>query len=114
MPKRIPLALFLSFLAGPAAGAAETLAIVHVSVIDVAAGSPAAALKRDQTVVVIGQTIQSVGPAARIAVPAGARVVDATGQYLIPGLQDMHVHCLIEGRPAFAFPMFVANGITGV
>jgi imidazolonepropionase-like amidohydrolase len=92
----------------------RAIAFVHVSVVDVSARTPAAALKRDQTVIVTGRTIEAVGEAARVVVPTGAIVVEAAGRYLIPGLTDMHVHTLIEGRPEFAFPMFVANGVTGV
>jgi imidazolonepropionase-like amidohydrolase len=98
------------------ADAAETeaLAFLHVSVIDVSATSAAAALKRDQTVIVTGRAITAVGRAGRLPLPPGATVIEAAGRYLIPGLTDMHVHTLIEGRPEFAFPMFVANGVTGV
>ena len=49
-------------------------------------------LLRDQTVVVSGGRIAAMGPSATTPVPAGARVVDATGRYLMPGLADMHVH----------------------
>jgi hypothetical protein len=41
----------------------------------------------------------------------GARVIDATGKFLIPGLWDMHVHLDASGS---ALPALVANGITGI
>jgi imidazolonepropionase-like amidohydrolase len=46
--------------------------------------------------------------------PSGARVVDGTGKFLIPGLWDMHVHG--NNQPWFAsvFPLYLANGVTGV
>jgi imidazolonepropionase-like amidohydrolase len=44
------------------------------------------------TVVVMGNRITAVGPDGRVAIPAGAEVVDATGKTLLPGLWDMHVH----------------------
>jgi imidazolonepropionase-like amidohydrolase len=47
-------------------------------------------------------------------VPPGAQVIDAGGRYLIPGLWDMHVHSLFAGRPDYFFPLFIANGVTGV
>ena len=41
-----------------------------------------------------------------------ARVVDAKGSYAIPGLWDMHTHTLNRWR--WAFPLHVANGVTGI
>lgn len=38
--------------------------------------------------------------------------VDATGQYLMPGLTDMHVHMRMD--PQAAFNLFLANGVTTV
>lgn len=36
--------------------------------------------------------ITAVGPADRVRVPAGAKVVDATGKVIMPGLIDTHSH----------------------
>lgn len=36
------------------------------------------------------------------------------GKYLIPGLWDMHVHTLRKVRAETFFPLFIANGVTGV
>lgn len=44
------------------------------------------------TVLVEGRRIAAVGPDARIELPEDARVVDAAGGTLLPGLFDMHVH----------------------
>jgi hypothetical protein len=41
----------------------------------------------------------------------GARVIDATGQFLIPGLWDMHFHLDLQGSTLHAL---AANGITGI
>jgi imidazolonepropionase-like amidohydrolase len=88
--------------------AQETLAITHVSVIDGRGGAPVA----DQTVIVQGSRIASLGSAARVAVPAGARIIDGRGKFVIPGLWDMHVHVSLTGSAAL--PLFLANGVTGV
>jgi hypothetical protein len=82
------------------------LALTHVSIIDVTAGE----LRRDTTVVITGDRISAIGPSATISIPAGAKVIDATGQFLIPGLWDMHVHWYARDT----FTLFIANGVTDV
>jgi imidazolonepropionase-like amidohydrolase len=85
------------------------VAITGVTVIDGVDSAP----RRNQTVVVRGTRIAAVGPAASVGVPAGARVIDGRGKYLVPGLWDMHVHTAISGgRDLLA--LYVANGVTGV
>lgn len=44
------------------------------------------------TVVVTGNRIRAVGESAQVAIPAGAKVIDATGKTLMPGLIDAHGH----------------------
>lgn len=70
-----------------------------------------------QTVVIEGDRIKVVGSVTKVRVPARAQIVEARGRFLIPGLWDMHVHSVdedpSEGYRPF-FPIFVANGITGV
>jgi hypothetical protein len=83
---------------------AQTLVLEHATVID-ATGAPP---KKDFTVVVRDGRIVTV---KRRAKSVGAVVVDAAGKYLIPGLWDMHVHIT---SPEIAFPLLVANGITGI
>jgi cytosine/adenosine deaminase-related metal-dependent hydrolase len=70
------------------------------------------------TVVVQGGRILSVGPAAKIQVPAGALQVSGRGRFLIPGLAEMHAHIpggqvpdsLVE-RTLF---LYVAGGVTTI
>lgn len=71
----------------------------------------------DQTVLIAGDRIIRVGPAARVEVPAGFRVVDAQGLTLMPGLVDMHVHLAPEpGKPGDsaqrALAVMLGHGIT--
>jgi imidazolonepropionase-like amidohydrolase len=47
-------------------------------------------------VLVVGDRIQAVGPAASVRVPAGARIVDLPGLTLTPGLIDAHSHVLLH------------------
>jgi len=65
-----------------------------------------------QMVVIVGNRIRALGRAGTIPLPPRARVVNARGKYLIPGLWDMHVHPMEQ--QAVAGRLFLANGITGV
>ena len=85
-----------------ASASAQPLAIINVTVVDVAGGLP----QPGMTVVIEGERIVAVGK----TIPEKARVLDATGKFLIPGLWDMHVHW----SDARYLPLFVANGVTGV
>ena len=92
------------------------IVITHATVINPGTSS----VRADQTVVIAGDRIISVSDSAKTQLPknARARVIDATGQYLIPGLWDMHVHSAFgdwfPGGRDIILPLFVANGITGV
>lgn len=67
----------------------------------------------DHTLVVRGDRIAAVGPTRSVRIPAGARHVDGSGKYVIPGLTDMHVHLEHFEEPAVLM-LFVANGVTTV
>ena len=43
-------------------------------------------------VVITGDRITAVGPAAQVRVPSGAKVIDLAGYTLMPGFFDMHTH----------------------
>ncbi len=98
-------AFLFCFIGLVSTGFAQTLIFEHATVID-ATGAPP---KTNFTVVVRDGRIASVAP--RTETEPGARVIDATGKYLIPGLWDMHVHIT---APEIVFPLLLANGITGV
>jgi imidazolonepropionase-like amidohydrolase len=98
-----------------ASSAATTLVVAHVTVIDSTGRAP----QPDQAVVIDDGRIVSVGPAARAKWPKDARVIDAQGKFLIPGLWDMHVHLAgVNADPAWSkqvlLPLLLANGVTGV
>lgn len=93
--------------------ASRPLAVQHVTVVDVASGR----LLRDQTVIVLGQRVAAAGPSSRVRAPAGAVRINGRGKFLIPGLWDMHSHVVdpdAPGGPEVSFPLFVANGVTGI
>lgn len=49
------------------------------------------------TIVIKGDRIVHVGPAKEIAIPAGAKVIDTSGQTMMPGLIDAHAHLFMLG-----------------
>jgi len=63
-----------------------TLAIRNVTLIDGTGRAPLA----DATVVIEGNRIKEAG--RNVQAPAGARTIDGTGKFLIPGLIDAHIH----------------------
>ncbi|HYD51819.1 MAG TPA: amidohydrolase family protein, partial [Gemmatimonadaceae bacterium] len=101
-------------LAAGASAQERTVAFTNVSVVPMDAERVLA----DQTVVVRGDRIVQVGPAARVAVPAGATRIDGRGRFLLPGLAEMHGHVPPPNAPAGAVEntmfLYVAGGITTV
>lgn len=49
-------------------------------------------LVTDAVVLIRAGQIEDAGPANRIRVPPGSRVIDATGCYVAPGFVDIHIH----------------------
>lgn len=101
--------LFLSFIlsgqAEPQDGH-KPLVLAKVNVID-ATGAP---VRANMTVVIENGRIAEIGESATIRPPQDARIIEAGGKYLIPGLWDMHIHWYHEGF----LPLFIVNGVTGV
>jgi imidazolonepropionase-like amidohydrolase len=96
-----------------------TVALAHVRVID---GTGAPPLE-DQTIVIGGGKIQSVGASAAAKVPAGAKVLDLSGYTVLPGLVGMHDHMFFPmgGSPPMysdmggSFPrLYLALGVTTI
>jgi imidazolonepropionase-like amidohydrolase len=111
--KKLALALTLLTLDGTA----QTLTITHVTVIDMVTGKT----QPDTTVVIDGNRIAGIARStARFTKckPEAGQIVDARGQYLIPGLWDMHTHVYFDSTAAdgtdLVLPLFLANGITGI
>jgi Amidohydrolase family len=66
----------------------------------------------NHTVVVNDGRITRVEPAQNVTTPPDAQIVDARGQWLLPGLIDMHVHG--SSRSDVPLPLYVANGVTAI
>ena len=95
-------------------GEERNLVFTHVNIID-ATGSP---VQPDMTVTIHGEHIVEIARSDQVHFLPNARIVDARGKYLIPGLWDMHVHTVfgdwLPRNEKVTLPLFVANGITGV
>jgi imidazolonepropionase-like amidohydrolase len=102
------------------------IAIRNVSIID-GTGAPA---RPAQTVLVRDGLIERIGPVASIRPPSGARVIDGSGKWLIPGLFDLHAHVnlgpvrgMATGKPvvdidttmsSWSLRMLLAFGVTTI
>jgi imidazolonepropionase-like amidohydrolase len=106
-----PLAVFD---ATPAHSQSPSIVFTHVTVIN----PGTSAVLPNRVVVITDTKIAAVATADTYQPPKGARVIDAHGQYLIPGLWDMHVHSAFgdwfPGGREVILPLFIANGVTGV
>jgi imidazolonepropionase-like amidohydrolase len=101
-------ALLPACLSVPDAPSAD-LAIRNVTVIDPETRS----VSPRTDVLVTGGRIVAVRPAAARSLPA-ARVIDGTGRYLIPGLNDMHFHLFLPEPAQVPLNLLLANGVTGI
>lgn len=54
----------------------------------------------DGSLIIDEGRIADVGPSDKVAVPAGAKVIDVNGKVIIPGLVDSHSHLGVYSRPA--------------
>jgi len=61
----------------------------------------------NQVVVIQGERITQVGPAASVSIPAGARLIDLSRATVLPGLIDGHVH-LTDASIGLQHQMMVA------
>lgn len=92
--------------------------ITHAEVIDGTGAPP----RTDQTIVIDHGTITMFGASAQTEVPKDAKVIDAAGKTVIPGLVGMHDHLFYalpgEGERTFveqpfSYPqLYLASGVT--
>jgi len=80
--------------ANPRAKPDEILVLTNVTVIDGNGGPPVPKM----TVVISGEGIADMFASGKKRIPAGATVMNLTGNYLIPGLIDSHYHFMLGMR----------------
>jgi imidazolonepropionase-like amidohydrolase len=74
----------------------RVIAIVGASVVMLDGSEPI----KDAAVIIEGDRIVAVGPAASTSVPPGAEIIRCPGKWVVPGLMNMHVHLglVLPGR----------------
>jgi len=90
MLRKITLASLL-FAAFPAM--AQDIAIVGGTLIDGNGGAPVA----DAVIIVTGRRIAALGPRTTTPIPPGAKIIEATNGYIVPGFIDTNVHLSLYG-----------------
>jgi imidazolonepropionase-like amidohydrolase len=126
----------------PALAAAQPapITVINGATIIHPSRSGDAAVEPGATIVIAGDRIQLAGAGITLELPQGAKVIDARGKWVIPGLIDSHVHFFQSGnlytRPDAAdfnavvpyadevarnkarldatFKVWLASGVTGV
>jgi imidazolonepropionase-like amidohydrolase len=86
------------------------LVLTNVTVID----AISAKARPEMTVVITGSRITTIGKTNEVRLPEDAQILDAAGRFLIPGLWDMHIHSGSYEDGKKFFPLYIAQGITGV
>src|SRR5215510_4982323 len=91
-PMRHPISLALLLVTTPTFAQPDAPVLLKPDrVFDGAAGEPHAGW----VVLVKGGKIAAAGPADKVEVPKGAKVVELPGTTLLPGLIDAHSHLLL-------------------
>jgi hypothetical protein len=89
--------------------ATAPIAIVNGDVFDAERG----VMMPKTNVIIRGDRIAAVGPAADVPVPAGATIIDANGKAVLPGLWDMHTH-FQSNSASLGTVLQLATGITTI
>jgi imidazolonepropionase-like amidohydrolase len=86
------------------------LAIVNARLIDGTGADPV----EDATLLISEGRIEAVGPAGAVDLPENARVIDAGGMTVLPGLIDTHMHVGYGFRPVLRLQECLRRGTTTV
>ena len=79
--------------------------ITGATLIDGTGGAPL----KNAVIVIEANKFTAVGQSGKVAIPLGAKIINATGRFIIPGLFDSHVH-----YRDYVPELFLAYGVTSV
>jgi imidazolonepropionase-like amidohydrolase len=82
------------------------IAIEDATLIDGTGAAPAPGV----TILIEENRIRQIGPSGQVRIPSGARRINGSGKYIIPGLIDAHVHY----SAPFLHRLYLAHGVTTV
>lgn len=113
MFKKLPITiLVLMIFAGCGEGIREEatskeqlFALVGATIIDGVGGPPL----NNGVVVIAGNRIAQVGSKGEVSIPAGAKQIDLSGKFILPGLIDLHVH-----YDGWMGELFLRHGVTSI
>ena len=105
------IAILTVLFAAPAMADVLT-AFVNVNVVPMSSET----IVRQQTVIVDNGKILVIGDVDTTPIPDGAKVIDGTDRFLMPGLAEMHAHVPEAGSGTIDryFNLYVANGVTTI
>jgi imidazolonepropionase-like amidohydrolase len=87
---------------------AQVTLLTHATVIDGTGAGP----QKDVALVIENGRIRDMGPLSKVAVPAGATVVDLKGKFMTPGIINAHGHVGAKTEPQLR--QYAFYGVTTV
>src|SRR5271156_5949949 len=107
------LSFLLLLAAIPTQGSAQAAALTvyqNATLIDGIDNVP----RPNMSILVRDDRIETIAPSAHFTPPAGAKVVDVTGLYLLPGLINTHVHIATDSNRDQALALMRRDLYSGV
>jgi imidazolonepropionase-like amidohydrolase len=102
------LSILVAALFFTASATAQVTVLTHAIVIDGMGSGP----HKDTTIVIENGRIRDMGPSSKVAVPAGAAVVDLKGKFITPGIINAHGHVGAKTEPQLR--QYALYGVTTV
>ncbi|MHB8912184.1 MAG: amidohydrolase family protein [Lysobacter sp.] len=76
----------------------EVVAFTHARIVTMRDAQSREDVIENGTIVLRGDVIEAIGATGTVAVPAGARTIDASGKTIVPGYVDAHAHAAHFGQ----------------